>query len=198
MRPPLRSIRHTKTPRADHNTVLPTPIASPGSMADRQSTCREWGRSGTAPNREPSDTPRGRNQRWRAAFVMADGHPFPLPRAWPVNVGRSRYADRLRPNFLLSNFLLKVSSIASARRTSELGMLMPARQALTLGRICKFTTVALLYRVAWRSLGLRSRWRALRPKNSAWLTTADTTATWNGFAIRKAGSGRCPVRKRSG
>ena len=29
-------------------------------------------------------------------------------------------------------------------------------------------------------------------------TTADTTATWNGFAIRNAGSGRCPVRKRSG
>ena len=46
-----------------------------------------------------------------------------------------------------------------------------------------------IYKVAWRSLGLRSRWRALRPKNIAWLTTADTTATWKGFAIKKAGSG---------
>ena len=55
-----------------------------------------------------------------------------------------------------------------------------------------------IYKVAWRSLGLRSRWRALRPKNIAWLTTADTTATWKGFAIKKAGSGRCPVRNRSG
>ena len=39
---------------------------------------------------------------------------------------------------------------------------------------------------------------ALRWKNSAWLTTAETVAGWNGFAIRKAGSGRWPVRKRSG
>jgi hypothetical protein len=39
---------------------------------------------------------------------------------------------------------------------------------------------------------------ALRWKNRAWLTTADTVAGWNGFAIRKAGSGRWPVRKRSG
>src|SRR5579862_312237 len=54
------------------------------------------------------------------------------------------------------------------------------------------------YAVGWRSTGCRSRWRALRPKNRAWLTTAETTASWNGFAIRKAGSGRCPVRKRSG
>src|SRR5580692_1776597 len=54
------------------------------------------------------------------------------------------------------------------------------------------------YAVGWRSTGCRSRWRALRPKNRAWLTTAETTASWNGFAIRNAGSGRCPVRKRSG
>ena len=39
---------------------------------------------------------------------------------------------------------------------------------------------------------------ALRSKNSAWLTTAETVAGWNGLAIRKAGSGRWPVRKRSG
>src|SRR5271169_355956 len=44
----------------------------------------------------------------------------------------------------------------------------------------------------------RSRRCALRPKNSAWLATAETTASWNGLAIRNAGSGRWPVRKRSG
>jgi hypothetical protein len=32
---------------------------------------------------------------WRTAILS------PSPRAWPFNVGRSRYADRLRPNFLL-------------------------------------------------------------------------------------------------
>ena len=41
------------------------------------------------------------------------------------------------------------------------------------------------------AVGCRSRWRALRPKNSAWLATAETTASWNGLAIRNAGSGRC-------
>lgn len=43
-----------------------------------------------------------------------------------------------------------------------------------------------------------SRRRALCWKNSAWLITAETFAGWNGLAIRKAGSGRSPVRKRSG
>ena len=43
-----------------------------------------------------------------------------------------------------------------------------------------------------------ARLRELRWKNSAWLATADTIAGWNGFEIRKAGSGRSPVRKRSG
>jgi hypothetical protein len=46
------------------------------------------------------------------------------------------------------------------------------------------------------TLGVRLR--ELRWKNSAWLATAETIAGWNGFEIRKAGSGRSPVRKRSG
>jgi hypothetical protein len=33
---------------------------------------------------------------WRTAILS------PSPRAWPFNVGRSRYADRLRPNFFWS------------------------------------------------------------------------------------------------
>jgi hypothetical protein len=44
----------------------------------------------------------------------------------------------------------------------------------------------------------RSRRLALRSKNRAWLATADTAAGWKGLAIRKAGSGRSPVRNRSG
>ncbi len=44
----------------------------------------------------------------------------------------------------------------------------------------------------------RGRLLELRWKNNAWLATADTMAGWNGFEIRKAGSGRSPVRKRSG
>jgi hypothetical protein len=46
------------------------------------------------------------------------------------------------------------------------------------------------------ALGMRLR--ELRWKNSAWLATAETIAGWNGFEIRNAGSGRSPVRKRSG
>jgi len=39
---------------------------------------------------------------------------------------------------------------------------------------------------------------ALRSKNRAWLITAETIAGWYGLVIRKAGSGRTPVKNRSG
>ena len=42
------------------------------------------------------------------------------------------------------------------------------------------------------------RLRELRWKNSAWLATAETIAGWNGLEIKNAGSGRSPVKKRSG
>jgi hypothetical protein len=42
------------------------------------------------------------------------------------------------------------------------------------------------------------RCTALRSKNSAWLTSADTVDCWYGLETRNAGSGRSPVRKRSG
>src|SRR5258708_950310 len=35
-------------------------------------------------------------------FVKAAGHPFPLPPCLAGHVGRSRYADRLRPNLFCS------------------------------------------------------------------------------------------------
>src|SRR5215472_4605951 len=47
---------------------------------------------------QPCDAARWRNKEGARHLSWADGHPFPLPRAWPFNVGRSRYADRLRPN----------------------------------------------------------------------------------------------------
>src|SRR5665811_1377473 len=59
---------------------------------------------------------------------------------------------------------------------------------------CKMCRAALGRAYATRG----ARLRELRWKNSAWLATADTIAGWNGFEIRKAGSGRSPVRKRSG
>src|ERR1700751_6074902 len=45
---------------------------------------------------------------------------------------------------------------------------------------------------------LGARLRELRWKNSAWLATAETMAGWNGLEIKNAGSGRSPVRNRSG
>jgi hypothetical protein len=62
------------------------------------------------------------------------------------------------------------------------------------GFYCLKRCLLRLYAVAARA----SRRRALCWKNSAWLMTADTFAGWNGLAIRNAGSGRSPVRKRSG
>ena len=53
-------------------------------------------------------------------------------------------------------------------------------------------------KMAQDAAALGARLRELRWKNSAWLATAETIAGWNGFEIRKAGSGRSPVRKRSG
>ena len=68
------------------------------------------------------------------------------------------------------------------------------RYALALNYLCYATLVTQLS--AYATLGVRLR--ELRWKNSAWLATADTIAGWNGLEIRKAGSGRSPVRKRSG
>src|SRR6478672_8440852 len=51
----------------------------------------------------------------------------------------------------------------------------------------------------WNHAGTRgTRCLALRSKNKAWLAMADTIAGWKGFEIRKAGSGRSPVKNRSG
>ena len=58
---------------------------------------------------------RAQHLSWRTAILS------PSPRAWPFNVGRSRYADRLRPNFfwtltfLQPNFCLCPTRIASRR-----------------------------------------------------------------------------------
>jgi hypothetical protein len=152
MRPPLRSTRHTKNPRADHNTACLTSIAPPGSIAAHRSPSRDAGAGfDTATNGDPCDPRWHRNKdgarhlSWRTAILS------PSPRAWPFNVGRSRYADRLRPNFLL-----KASDIASAKRcpTATVDVLMRcellADAGQDRGRISEITTTATA------SLGARS------------------------------------------
>jgi hypothetical protein len=69
--------------------------------------------------------------------------------------------------------------------------------ALTLCRAPHAPIAFLLIKRCY-TVARRSRRAALRSKNSAWLMTAETIAGWNGFAIRNAGSGRSPVRNRSG
>src|ERR1700720_678383 len=80
MRPPPRSIRHTKTPRADHNTACLTSIAPSGSIAAHRSPSRDAGGRVRHRGERRSVRPAvAQEQRWRAALVMADGHPFPPP-----------------------------------------------------------------------------------------------------------------------
>jgi hypothetical protein len=113
MRPPLRSIRHTKTPRADHNTTCLTSVAPAGSIADRRSPNRDAGVNSTTTDAlhvlrhvaRERNKESARHLSWRTAILS------PSPRAWPFNVGRSRYADRLRPNLLL-----KLSNSATQTR----------------------------------------------------------------------------------
>jgi hypothetical protein len=59
-------------------------------------------------------------------------------------------------------------------------------------------SVAQVTLAAYDAAARGARFLELRWKNSAWLATAETIAGWNGFEIRNAGSGRSPVRKRSG
>src|SRR5260370_26070900 len=88
---------------------------------------------------------------WRTAILS------PSPRAWPFKVGRSRYADRLRPDFLSA---LGTNKIAR-KRTVQI-----PRGTLAL-HVTASSDESRNYSVAWRSLGLRSRCRAFRPKKSA-------------------------------
>jgi hypothetical protein len=89
MRPPLRSIKHTKSPRADHNTGNTTSTAALGSIArhwspGRDAKCLLLLRRGVA-NYLAGTSRKPQEQRSRLALVM-DGRPsFPPP---PV-LGRS-------------------------------------------------------------------------------------------------------------
>src|SRR5262245_30778519 len=97
---------------------------------------------------------------------------------------------------LTATFLLLMSSAGGSRHTRAAPRRAAQKNrpqtALRATGSAKFAR----YQVAMTG----GRWPrvALRWKNSAWLTTAETVAGWNGLAIRKAGSGRCPVRNRSG
>ena len=153
-------------------------------------------------------------------LLWRTGHSFPLPPCLAGHVGRSRYADRLRPYFSETRVHVVMPDVVPGIPRPRLNF--PASGEDGSGRPgghgapAAFTRwgprpghdaienrrhreqSSAIYSVACRSVGCRSRCRALRPKNSAWLTTADTTASWKGLAMRNAGSGRRPVRKRSG
>jgi hypothetical protein len=136
----------------------------------------------------------------------------PLPPCLVGQCGRSRRTDRLRPNLFGGDLVCcgafwwnVVPRCASARAscgktrydpnctiTTAMINVADTPKGAAIRRDAEMT-IRENYAVACRSRG-----RALRPKNSAWLATAETTASWNGLAIRNAGSGRCPVRKRSG
>jgi len=117
------------------------------------------------------------NQKGGGDLSRGPANPSPLPPVLGWSFGRSRWTESTAPLF----FACEPSGNAHASPPGDL----PGSLAIIRGNET--------YAVAWRS-----RWRALRPKNNAWLTTAETTASWNGLAIRKAGSGRLPVRNRSG
>lgn len=55
--------------------------------------CRSHTENRKFGNRKPRNKPR------RRALYRRTGHPFPLPPCLAGQVGRSRYADRLRPDF---------------------------------------------------------------------------------------------------
>jgi hypothetical protein len=153
----------------------------------------------------------GTNKR---ATVYPGGRPSfpPLPPCLVGQCGRSRRTDRLRPNLFGGDLVCcgafwwnVVPRCASARAscgktrydpnctiTTAMINVADTPKGAAIRRDAEMT-IRENYAVACRSRG-----RALRPKNSAWLATAETTASWNGLAIRNAGSGRCPVRKRSG
>ena len=82
------------------------------------------------------------------------------------------------------------------------GRAVMLRCAAALARPPSIFKLPLFFRLFFKPLlsqaTLGVRLRELRWKNSAWLATAETIAGWNGFEIRNAGSGRSPVRKRSG
>jgi len=211
MRSPLRSITHN--PRPNHTIRLPN-VHRTHAFHRRKAKvgisifCTRIMRIGN-----------GGNKNCGRRLSSASGHSFPLPRAWPFVKCGAADMPSAAPELVdvsFGPFFGRRSSVVTkqtcvtnkATQTNAGASPTKIRRAAAhfLTRVMKRdknlqgwnSTRLQFYKVACRSLGLRSRWRALRPKNIAWLTTADTTATWKGFAIRKAGSGRCPVRNRSG
>jgi hypothetical protein len=110
----------------------------------------------------------------------------PSPRAWSVIAGA---ADG--PIGCALTFLFVTTRRGHERANQNRPAFVPVKSTIT-------REIQWLSRRECYAVGCRSRGRALRPKNNAWLATAETTASWNGLAIRNAGSGRWPVRKRSG
>src|SRR5690242_21672121 len=68
-----------------------------------------------ATRREGRNKHEARHLSWRTAILS------PSPRAWPFNVGRSRYADRLRPNLFSNASDSASASVADQSAADALG-----------------------------------------------------------------------------
>jgi len=97
-----------KCPQADRNTIPSTCAAKPGSAGVSQSLSRDC-----LPHR-PASPVMGKEQTRGTRLVMADGHSSPLPPCLAGHVGRSRYADRLRPDFFLPQIFFLRGLFAAA------------------------------------------------------------------------------------
>src|SRR5262245_27574995 len=111
---------------------------------------------------------------------VVTGRHSPLP---PCSAGQtvavSRNADR---DFFIADFVgrrIAPHTGGAPRRAAQKNRPQTALRATGSAKFAR-------YQVAITG----GRWPrvALRWKNSAWLTTAETVAGWNGLAIRKAGS----------
>ena len=76
-----------------------------------------------SPQRERQSTAcsvAARNEIRRRALMWQPGHPFPLPPCLAGDVGRSRYADRLRPFYKMLKYLVFLFAIDREGRIRDI------------------------------------------------------------------------------
>ena len=146
--------------RARDNTAINHSAAVDGSLRSK-----EINRNGTNKQEQIAQ-----EQTMRSRFNEAAGHPSPLPPvlgwpSWAQPICRSA-----APLFFWNIAITKKGRASCPAFGSESWFRILGSKILD-------SLEPKSYAVACRSTGCRTRWCALRPKNSAWLTTADTTAS---------------------